>query len=110
MQHQIGESIVEKVTESEKSVDIKKSEKVLYLPHKPAIRESAESTNLKIVYDACAKASQSTVSLNEFLETGPPLQNSLYDILVRSQMRPICVGIYKRPSGKSESKNLREIR
>ena len=44
MQHQIGECIVEKVTESEKSVDIKKSEKVLYLPHKPAIRESAEST------------------------------------------------------------------
>ena len=29
--------------------------------------------------------------LNECLDTGPPLQNSLYDLLVRSRMRPIIL-------------------
>ena len=91
MQDQIGEDIVERVTESEKSLDIQKSKKVLYLRHRPAIRESAESTKLKIVYGASAKASKSTVSLNESLETGPPLQSSLYDMSVRSRMIPIIL-------------------
>ena len=73
----IREGIVERVTESEKSVDIQKSEKVYYLPHRPVIRESAESTKLRTVYDASAEVSESNVSLNKCLETGPPLQNSL---------------------------------
>ena len=97
MQDQIREGIVERVTESEKSIDIQKSEKLFYLPHRPVIRGSAESTKLRIVYGASAKASKSTVSLNECLESGPPLRNSLYDILVRSRMRPIifCGDIQK---------------
>ena len=91
MQDKIREGIVEKVTESGKSIDIQKNEKEFYLPQRPVIRESAESTKLRIVYDASAKASKITVSLNECLETGPPLQNSLYNILVRSRMRPIIL-------------------
>ena len=74
-----------------KKVDIWKSEKVFYLPRRPVIRESAESTKLRIVCNACAKASKSNVSLNECLEIGPPLQNSLYGISVRSRMRPIIL-------------------
>ena len=98
MQDQIGEGIVERVTESEKSLYIQKSEKVFYLPHRPVIREAAESTKLRIVYDTSAKASESTVSLNKCLKISPPLQNSLYDILVRSRMRPIilCGGRYTK--------------
>ena len=64
MQGQIGEGIVERITESEKSVYIQKCEKVFYLPKKSVICEFAESTKLRIVYDASAKASKSTVSLN----------------------------------------------
>ena len=45
------------------------------------IRESAETTKIRIVYDASAKPNKDSVSLNECLETGPPLQNSLWDIL-----------------------------
>ena len=41
------------------------------------IRENAESTKVRIVYDGSAKASSSTVSLNDCLETGPPLQNEM---------------------------------
>ena len=87
MQDQIREVIVERVTESEKSVDIHESKNVFYLPHRPVIREPAKS----------AKASKRTVSLNECLETGPLLQNSHYEILVRSCMRPIifCGDIQK---------------
>ena len=65
---------------------IQKSEKVFYLPHRPVILESAESTKLRIVYDPLAKASK-----NERLETGLPLQSSLYNILVRSRIRPIIL-------------------
>ena len=90
MQDQIREGTVDRVIESEKSVDIQKSEKVFYLPRRPVIRESAKSTKLRLVY-ASAKASKSPVSLNECVETGPTLQNSLYDILVRFRMRPIIL-------------------
>ena len=41
------------------------------------IRESAETTKIRIVYDDQAKPNKDSVSLNECLETGPPLQNSL---------------------------------
>ena len=91
MQEQIAGGIVEKVTESGKCEETQNSEKIFYMPHRAVIRESAESTKLRIVYDASAKANNSTVSLNDCLETGPPLQNSLYDILVRSRMRPILL-------------------
>ena len=53
------------------------------------MRESAELTKLRIVYDASPKASKSTIFLNECLETGPHLLNLLNDILLRSRMRPI---------------------
>ena len=47
MQDQIREGIVEMVSESAKSVDIQKSERGFYLPHRPAIREFAESIKVK---------------------------------------------------------------
>ena len=55
------------------------------------IRESAETTKLRIVYDASAKSNKGTVSLNECLKTGHPLQNSLWDILIRSRFRLILL-------------------
>ena len=45
------------------------SEKVFYVPHRPAIRESGESSKLRIVYDRSVNASKSIVFLNECLET-----------------------------------------
>lgn len=71
---QIREDIIERVTKSEKSVDIQKKWKSSYLPHKPVICESAETTKLRIVYDTSAKASKSIISLNDSVETDPPLQ------------------------------------
>ena len=73
------------------------SERVFYLPHRPVIRESAETTIIRIVYNASAKACQTSTTLNECLETGLPLQNRLWDILIRSRFRPtlLCGDIEK---------------
>lgn len=35
----------------------------IYLPHKPAIKELAESTKMRIVFDASAKPNQTSPSL-----------------------------------------------
>ena len=55
------------------------------------IRENAESTKLRVVYDASARAYDGVPSLNECLHTGPPLQNELWSIIVRNRFHPIAV-------------------
>lgn len=40
---------------------------------------------MRIVYDASARANGNAPSLNECLETGPPLQNQLWSVLVRNR-------------------------
>ena len=87
IQEQINEGIIEKVSETKTS----EKGKEFYLLHRPVIRESAEKTQIRIFYDASAKPNKDSVSLNECLETGPPLQNSLWDILIRSRFRPILI-------------------
>ena len=53
------------------------------------IRETAESTKLRIVYDASARAHDKAPSLNDCLHAGPPLQNQLWVILVRARFQPV---------------------
>ena len=62
--------------------------KKFYISHKPVVRESAESTK---VYGASARAYGKAPSWNECLENGPPLQNQLWDILVRNRFNPITL-------------------
>ncbi|XP_065070928.1 uncharacterized protein LOC135695688 [Rhopilema esculentum] len=72
-------------------VDQEPTGRAFYLPHKPVIRESAETTKIRIVFDASAKTSSNAASLNDCLETGPPTQNLIWDILVRNRSRPITL-------------------
>ena len=65
--------------------------KEFYIPHKAVIRETAETTKMRIVYDASARATPESPSLNKCLYPGPPLQNKLGDILVRQRAYPIAV-------------------
>ena len=60
------------------------------MPHRAVICESAESTKLRVVYDASVK-SESGFSLNDCLEKGPLLQNKLWDILIRTRFRPVVI-------------------
>ena len=62
-----------------------------YIPHKPVIREKATITKLRVVYDASPRAHASAPSLNECLYPGPPLQNKLWDVLVRQRFRPVAI-------------------
>ena len=62
-----------------------------YMPHKAVVRDSAQTTKVRIVYDASAKPNSNSTSLNDCLETGPSLQNLLWDILVRTRLRPVLL-------------------
>ena len=54
------------------------------------MRATEESTKLRIVYDASARAFNSAPSLNDCLNTGPPLQNKLWSVLVRGHFNPVA--------------------
>ena len=83
IQDQLTQGIVEHVTDEAKGREF-------YIPHKPVIRETAESTKLHIVYDASARAHEKAPSLNDCLETGLPLQNSLWSMLVKNCFHPVA--------------------
>ena len=72
IQEQLEDGIVEKVSD----ITPQKG-KEFYLPHKAIIREDAERTKLRIVYDASSKPNMNEPSLNECLEKEAPLQNML---------------------------------
>jgi hypothetical protein len=53
-----------------------------YLPHHCVIKESSDTTKLRVVFDGSA-TSTTGVSLNDTLHTGPKLQEDLFNILLR---------------------------
>ena len=55
--------------------------KVYYIPHREVLKESRETTKLRVVYDAGSKLDGP--SLNECLETGPCLLPKIFEILLR---------------------------
>ena len=84
IQEQLREGIVEPAPEVATGREF-------YIPHKGVTRENAESTKLRIVYDASAREKDNQPSLNDCLNPGPPLQNRLWDILVRSRFYPVLL-------------------
>ena len=84
IQEQIRKGIVERVDKSSPS------ERVHYLPHHhPVLRENAETTEMRIVFDAFAKLRKRALSLNDCLHTGP----SIGTLTVR------CTFAFERASG-----------
>ena len=65
--------------------------RIFYMPHKPVVREGATSTKIRMVFDASAKPSPETFSINECMNPGPMMQPLLWDILIRSRMAPVCI-------------------
>ena len=84
IQDQLAQGVVEKA-------ETEPNGREFYIPHKAVVRESAESTKLRIVYDASAKAYDKAPSLNDCLNTGPPLQNQLWKVLVRGRFHPVAI-------------------
>ena len=67
---QLSQGVVERGEEELKG-------KEFYIPHKPVVHETAESTKTRIVYDASARPNERSPSLNDCLEPESPLQNQL---------------------------------
>jgi hypothetical protein len=85
MQEQLTTGVLERVP------DKPSGKTVHYVPHQPVMRDQAESTKLRIVYDCSSKANDKVPSLNDCLETGPSLQPLLFDILIRNRFCRYCV-------------------
>ncbi|GFX42353.1 DUF1758 domain-containing protein [Trichonephila clavipes] len=68
----------------------KPSSKCFYLPHFGVVREQSETTKLRVVFDAPAKT-DSNLSLNDILHTGPKLQNELFNILLKFRCHRIAL-------------------
>ena len=84
IQDQLTQGIVERVQD-------KPVAKEFYIPHKAVVSDAAESTKLRIVYDASARPNGNSPSLNECLEPGPPLQNKLWGVIVRNRFHPVAL-------------------
>ena len=80
---QLEQGVVEKAPE-------KVEGKEFYLPHRAVVRE-AETTKLRIVYDAPTRAHSNAPSLNECLHAGPQLQNKLWSVLIRNRFHAVAV-------------------
>ena len=60
-----------------------------YIPHFPVFKESS-TTTMRIVYDASAKISSKTLSLNDCLHTGPNLIQRLQSMLLAFRSHKIA--------------------
>ena len=79
---QLSSGVIERVT------DLEGACKVHYLPHQTVIRKDAETTKLRIVYDASVKEVKNGTSLNDCLHTRP----SLNPLLLKYLLRPEKIG------------------
>ena len=77
IREQLNEGVVEPVPESPEGREF-------YIPHKGVFRETAESTKLRVVYDASARPSKESPSLNDCLEVGPPREDFTLFALVET--------------------------
>ncbi|XP_063979046.1 uncharacterized protein LOC135163507 [Diachasmimorpha longicaudata] len=53
-----------------------------YLPHHAVVKESRETTKVRVVFDASAKTSTG-ISLNDAMLVGPTIQNNIFEQVIR---------------------------
>ena len=73
-----SQSKIEEVPLNEINID----HRVYYLPHFPVVKDTRLSSKVRPVFDGSCK-SFNDVSLNDALETGPPLQLKIFSIILR---------------------------
>lgn len=61
-----------------------------FLPHHPVIKESSETTKLRVVFDGSLKSSTG-ISLNDIQHVGPTIQSDLFSILIRFRKHAFVV-------------------
>ena len=78
IQEQLNAGIVERVEEDGPG----EVGEVHYLAHHPVVPQDKQTTKVRVVYDASAKKNGGP-SLNDCLYSGPPLSETIADVLVR---------------------------
>ena len=86
LQQQLQDGIIELVPESEK-VKVKEH----FICHHAVIRKDHDTTKLRIVFDASAKAGPDGLSLNDRLEVGENYMPSLFETILRFRSHPIAI-------------------
>jgi hypothetical protein len=61
-----------------------------YLPHHAVLNEESETTKLRVVFDGSCQ-SNSGLSLNDILMTGPTIQEDLISIVMRFRQYPYVI-------------------
>ncbi|KAK3723360.1 hypothetical protein QZH41_012354, partial [Actinostola sp. cb2023] len=84
IQEQIKDGVVESAEEPAVGREF-------YIPHKPIVKETSETTKLRVAYDASARGSATGPSLNDCLDIGPPLQNQIWKVLVCARFHGVVV-------------------
>eukprot|EP00794_Sanderia_malayensis_P012189 gene12189-biopygen9725 len=74
---QVKLGIIEQVSEMDQA------NKIHYLPSQTVVRDDAETTKVRIVFDASSKDKNSGVSLNDCLHIGPSLTPLIFEMLLR---------------------------
>ena len=70
---------------------LEQANKVSYLPHQAAFRESAETTEVRAVHDASCKDGKTSTSLNYCLHKGPALTPRIFYILLRFRANSVAI-------------------
>ena len=82
------EGIIERITKDQTDDN---KERVHFLPHQAVIRKQAETTKVRIVFDASSKERKTGLSLNDTLHTGPSLTPLLFDVLLRLRIHKVVL-------------------
>lgn len=64
------------------------SKSYCFLPHHSVLKESSQTTKLRVVFDASAKTS-TNLSLNDVLKVGPCIQEPIFSILLRFRVHSV---------------------
>ncbi|XP_063377545.1 uncharacterized protein LOC134664729 [Cydia fagiglandana] len=73
-----------------KRTEVEDDAAAVYLPHHAVVKETRDTTKVRVVFDASAKGSRG-VSLNNAMMIGPTLQPGLRSLVIRWRAHRICV-------------------